>query len=155
MSENFKKIVMVLASLAFLATMIFPLMGSLNKSPSSSEKSNATTNESEDKQLNAVVQGYEKVLAREPNNPTAKQGLQQVLEALVVTKIKQKDLNGAIPVMEKLVKVDPSNSKYKEILTNMKQEKSKLTNKILEPIPQATPELIPEPIPEPAIPTNP
>jgi hypothetical protein len=57
--------------------------------------------------------------------------------------------------MEKLVKVDPSNPKYQEILTKMKQEKAKPTTKMLEPIPQATPELLPEPIPSPAIPTNP
>ncbi|ACK65294.1 hypothetical protein PCC8801_1228 [Rippkaea orientalis PCC 8801] len=72
--KAWQKLAVAISSLSFLALMIFPMMSSVNQSPSSNEQT-ASTDSTAGKQLEAQAQGYEAVLKREPNNSTALQGL--------------------------------------------------------------------------------
>jgi predicted Zn-dependent protease len=65
--------------------------------------------------LKQVAQGYEKVLEREPDNPTALQGLAEV-------RLKMGDLSGAIAPMEKLVKLYPQETQLKQLLDAIKYQ---------------------------------
>lgn len=131
--KNFQKIVVIIAGGALLGVMSFPMFSpSPERSPSSSEES-TSANASPDKQIESVVQGYEKVLAREPNNPTAQQGLGEALQALVESRLQQQDLNGAIPPLEKLVKLQenlvksyPEEAQLKDKLNKLKEIEQKL-----------------------------
>lgn len=120
--KPFQRIVVIVSGLAFLATMT--IAGFSFRQPSSSEQSNATGNLAADEQLQSIVKGYETVLEREPDNPTAKQGLEQALKTLVATQIQAQNLDKAIPPMEKLVELVPDNSEYQSILEQMKQAKN-------------------------------
>ncbi|MEA5510533.1 tetratricopeptide repeat protein [Crocosphaera sp. UHCC 0190] len=123
MSDNsspkiFQRVVTIVSGLALLATMT--VAGFSFRQPSS-EQPIDSNNPTLDEQLQSMVQGYETVLKREPDNPTAKQGLEQALKTLVATQIQGKDLDKAIPPMEKLVKLAPDNQEYQSVLKQMKQ----------------------------------
>lgn len=120
--KPFQRIVVIVSGLALLTTMTVAGF-SFQRSPSS-EPNNATGNVSRDEQLQSIVQGYEAVLAREPDNPTARQGLEEALRALVATQIQAQNLEKAIPPMEKLAELVPDNSEYQTILKQMKQAKN-------------------------------
>ncbi|MFM6008966.1 MAG: tetratricopeptide repeat protein, partial [Sphaerospermopsis kisseleviana] len=57
--------------------------------------------------------GYELVLQREPNNQVA-------LEKLSVMKLQMGDNQGAIALMERLVKLHPDREDYKTVLADVK-----------------------------------
>lgn len=101
------------------------------------------------KQLEGQVKGYEEVLKREPKNTSALVGLAkaqlqlqnwqaslvpleklsviypnqtEIWKAIAQTKIKLGDLNGAIAATEKLVKLEPKNQEYQNVLKLLKQQ---------------------------------
>ncbi|MGP0129458.1 MAG: tetratricopeptide repeat protein [cyanobacterium endosymbiont of Rhopalodia musculus] len=117
MSNNpqkpFQRIVVILSGLALLGVMILPMSRSINQSPY--PLATSTTNSSQREKLQAIADGYEQVLKREPKNPTALQGL-------IEAKLQLKDLEGAIIPMEKLVQLFPEEEKLATILKTMKQE---------------------------------
>ena len=117
MSNNSRKplqrIVVIVSGLALLGVMILPMSRSIDQSPYPSATS--TANDSQEENLQAIANGYEQVLKREPKNSTALQGL-------IEAKLKLKDLEGAIVPMEKLVQLFPEEEKLATILKTMKRE---------------------------------
>lgn len=114
--KTLQRVLVLLFGLAFIGSTGFILVGSIfsgNSQPSASTPT--TTAPSDREQLQAQIRGYEKVLAREPNNPTALQGLVQARLAL-------QDLPGAIEPLEKLVKLYPKEPELKALLEVVKQK---------------------------------
>ncbi len=133
MSDNspktWQKVVVIVSGLALLGVMVFPMMGSLNQSSSSNQQTTANADGSPEERLKAIAQGYEKVLEREPNNPTALQGL-------VEARLQLRDLEGAIAPMEKLVSLYPEQEQLGTILKTMKEQLELQKN----PPPQPSPD---------------
>ena len=108
-----QKVFIVGSGLAFLGMMTLPMLDMFKESPDSTQAPSSNTNPQE--QLNKIADGYEKVLQREPNNPTALQGLAEI-------RLKMNDLKGAIAPMEKLVALYPEEKKLKALLEAIKQQ---------------------------------
>lgn len=70
-----------------------------------------------EEQIQMQVRGYEKVLAREPKNLTALQGLAQI-------HLQTRNTAEAIPVLEKLVEYYPEQQEFAAILQIVKQQTS-------------------------------
>jgi predicted Zn-dependent protease len=108
-----QKVFIVGSGLAFLGMMTLPMLDMFKETPEQTQATSPNTNPQE--QLNKIADGYEKVLKREPNNPTALQGLAEV-------RLKMNDLKGAIAPMEKLVALYPEETKLKGLLDAIKQQ---------------------------------
>jgi len=118
MSENstksiLQKIFIIGSGFAFLGMMTLPMLNMFKETPEQTQAVSPNTNPQE--QLNKIADGYEKVLQREPNNPTALQGLAEI-------RLKMNDLKGAIAPMEKLVALYPEEKKLKALLEAIKQQ---------------------------------
>ncbi len=118
-SKKIQKIVMVLSMLSFFGTSVFGL-GKVFKGVFSSEPQ--PTQPAEEQSATALLQkqekGYETVLQREPNNPTA-------LEGLLKVRLEQNNIPGAIEPLEKLVKLYPERQDYQQLLTQLKPANQK------------------------------
>lgn len=66
-------------------------------------------------ELQKQAKGYELVLQREPNN-------QMALEKLSIIRLKSGDNQGAIALIEKLVKLHPDRQDYKTVLADVKKK---------------------------------
>jgi hypothetical protein len=147
MKKSYQKVVVIVSGLALLATMT---MGgfSFQQSPSSSSpQSNAGTTPSPDERLQSIIQGYEAVLQREPDNSTAKLGLEEALKTLVATQIQAQNLEQAIPPMEKLAVLVPDNEQYQDVLKQLKQAKASAATATPPTQPSATNPNSDEPLP--------
>lgn len=82
-------------------------------SPSSSAQTTQKT-----PSLASLEQSYQLVLQREPNNQTA-------LEGLLQTRLEMNNLAGAIAPLEKLVKLYPERSDYRDLLVKIKADLSR------------------------------
>lgn len=116
MSENssqklLQRILIVGSGLAFLGLMTFPLISLLNSSSQRSNQENSPQQSppatpalapSVEKELKIQAEGYQKVLAREPDNLTA-------LEGLAKAKLQLRDWQGAIEPLQKLSQKSPEN----------------------------------------------
>ncbi|MEA5534871.1 tetratricopeptide repeat protein [Crocosphaera sp. XPORK-15E] len=141
----FQRVVTIVSGLALLATMTVAGFSFRQSSP---EEPTTNNNPGMDEQLQSMVQGYETVLTREPDNPTAKQGLEQALKTLVATQIQARNLDKAIPPMEKLVKLVPDNREYQSVLQQMKQAQNQASASSPNPN-QASPNPNPASSPDP------
>lgn len=112
-------VVLVLAVLAFVGFSMIPLLGSVFKETQPSAKATSAPNStvSPDKQaeLEAQAKGYELVVQREPQNAAALRGL---LEA----RLKMGDIQGAIPPLEQLAKLNSDQTEYAVLLAQAKQQ---------------------------------
>lgn len=68
-----------------------------------------------DASLTTQASGYKVVLQREPDNQAA-------LEGLVNTRLQMQDSEGAIDLLEKLVKLNPNRLDYTALLNKVRQE---------------------------------
>jgi len=113
-------LVLVLGVLVFVGVSIIPLVGmvfeqkppSTGATPVASQTSQPPVNQSE---LEAQAKGYELVLQKEPENQTA-------LRGLLETRLKLRDVKGAIAPLEKLAKLNPQQSEYAVLLAQAKQK---------------------------------
>ncbi len=105
--QIFKQVFVILSGGAFV---IFSVAGILRMGTSETQ---STTPEQEElsaaQQLQEQAKGYELVLAKEPDNPFAIQNLLSIYLQLG-------DLNAALPLAEKLVALQPENTRYQETL---------------------------------------
>jgi cytochrome c-type biogenesis protein CcmH/NrfG len=111
--ENSKKSIwtklFILGSgIAFLGTSLLGVSGMMSQSNQPTASENAA--QSQNAQLQAEEKGFATVLKREPNNQTALRGLVQI-------RMRQGDAPGTKAALEQLVKLNPTNTEYKELLT--------------------------------------
>ncbi|CAD5950654.1 hypothetical protein PCC9214_02533 [Planktothrix tepida] len=118
-SKKIQKIVLVLSMVSFFGTSIFGL-GKVFKGVF--EREPQPTQPTEEQSASALLQkqekGYETVLKREPNNPTA-------LEGLVKVRLEQNNIQGAIEPLNNLIKLNPDRQDYQQLLTQLKQGNQK------------------------------
>ena len=149
-NDALKRVLIVSSGLVFLALMVVPTLGLWKNNNSNSPQGNQSGQEATipREKLEEMVKGYEKILEREPDNPTALQGLAQArlqlkdfigarepleklyqkypdnLEVMLVlygTRLQTQDVSGAKSILEKLVKNYPQEPKFKEELTRLNQ----------------------------------
>jgi cytochrome c-type biogenesis protein CcmH/NrfG len=109
-----QKILVVLSSLAFIGSAVFGLAGMFTQ-PQQNTSQTQDTESARLTQLKQQQQGFESVLKREPNNQTALQGIADI-------KLQLKDFKGAIPYIEKLVKLNPKQPSYQALLAEVKKQ---------------------------------
>lgn len=112
--------VFTLVSMAMFAGSLLLSMAQLYSSAFEQQPTEdaATAAKSNQTQLKAYEQGYERVLQREPENQVA-------LRGLVDTRLQMKDAKGAKEPLEKLVKLNPQQQEYKFMLARVKQQMDK------------------------------
>jgi hypothetical protein len=118
--EILQKTFIIGSGIAFLGMMTLPMLSVFQGNPNSPPSSNGSApnqppSPEERAQMAAIADGYVKVLEREPDNPTALQGLVEV-------RLKMGDLPGAIPPLEKLTQLYPEQEPLKQLLTVIKQQ---------------------------------
>lgn len=96
-----------------LAIALSSVFSRNNYSATNTENSN--DGPSEEEQIQMQVNGYQKVLEREPKNITALQGLAQIY-------LQTGNPEKAIPTLEKLVEYYPEQEEYAGILEIIKQQ---------------------------------
>lgn len=121
--------VLIVAVGALLAVSILPFVAGRNEPPAATaptqqtpEAEEALDPEALKLQLQARVEAYEEILAREPNNQTVTQDLVQTLEALVYTQGQLEGLQGSLEPLERLVNLRPEVPTYRVLLGQAKQE---------------------------------
>ncbi|MGK7955808.1 MAG: tetratricopeptide repeat protein [Crocosphaera sp.] len=133
MNKSYQKIIVIASGFALLVTMTVAGFPSRQNPSSSSEEANSGMATSPEEQLKSRIKGFEIVLEREPDNPTAKQGLEESLKILIATQIQSQNLDGAIPPMEKLAALFPDNEEYQGVLRQMKQAQAQATSPATQP----------------------
>ena len=113
------RILIILSAVAFMGSTVLGAVG-LFSSALQEPKDDAKTApaKSIDSQLQTQERGYELVLKREPGNQVA-------LEALVQIRLQKNDLKGAVPPLEKLIKLNPDKASYKALLAELKKQTGK------------------------------
>lgn len=110
-------IVLIVATVGLLGVTMLPLITSAFTNPQANKPSpspsEAATPQKSD--VEARARGYEEVLKREPENPTALRGL---LEA----RLQLGDVKGVIDPLEKLAKLNPNQTEYGVLLAQAKQQ---------------------------------
>lgn len=117
-SKTLSRIVTLVLGVGFAGSTIAIALSSVfsQNSPTASNSNSDTA--SLEEQIQLQIDGYEKVLEREPKNVTALEGLAQIY-------IQTGDPKQAIPTLEKLVKYYPEQPEYAGILDLIKQQEIK------------------------------
>jgi hypothetical protein len=107
-----QKAIMIGAGLAFLGTMTLPMLSTFQGGEPTASRPGPTNPETAlpADQIKAIESGYEKVLAREPDNITALQGLAE-------SRLKRGDLKGGLVPLKKLSELFPEEKKLAELVT--------------------------------------
>lgn len=107
--------VLFLASLAFLALILLPVLGVFRSGAQVAEApSPAGSPAAGEDDLEARARGYALVLEREPDNQTALRGLLEV-------RIQQGDAEAALEPLERLAELNPGVTDYQVLLAQTKQ----------------------------------
>ena len=113
--ERKKRIVTYIGLVSFGGSMLF---GGVNFLQQTWQKPQQPIVKSAETDLQTQIKGYELVLQREPNNQTA-------LEKLSILRLNLGDNQGAIALIEKLVKLHPDRQDYQTVLANIKKKTDK------------------------------
>lgn len=123
--EIFKKVFTILSGLAFVFFSVSAVVKMvLNPQTPSTATENNQTVSLEEERLKKELEGYQLVLEKEPDNRFA-------LEKLVQIQLQLGNLKEALPLMERLIKIEPENERYQEALALIKQgieQQNQLTN---------------------------
>ncbi len=111
--ERRQRIVTIVSMISFFGSGAFTVIPALQQA--SHPKPVTASAESG---LQHRARGFELVLQREPQNRVA-------LEGLAMARIQLKDAQGAIPPLEKLVKLQPERQDYKQVLEQVKKQVGK------------------------------
>ncbi|WP_310416037.1 tetratricopeptide repeat protein [Chamaesiphon sp. OTE_8_metabat_110] len=101
------KVFIISSGIAFMGTSLLSISGMISQSNQPTASENAA--QSQNAQLQAEEKGFAAVLKREPNIQTALRGLVQI-------RLRQGDAPGTKAALEQLVKLNPTNKEYKELL---------------------------------------
>lgn len=114
-SDRIKQIFALVSMVGFGGSAIFGMVSLFGSGLSSQhqQKSAPPVAVSQESLLAAQERGYETVLQREPQNPTALEGLANV-------RLQMNNQVGAIEPLEKLVKLNPDRADYKALLGQAK-----------------------------------
>jgi Flp pilus assembly protein TadD len=116
--KTVQRILVIMFALAFVGSTGAFVVEMFNSGDRSARQTTSKpSNASPTQKSQAEASGYEKVLAREPNNPIALQGLAKA-------RLEMQDFQGAIAPLEKLVKLYPQQQELQAILTVVKQQAS-------------------------------
>ena len=114
--KTLSRIVTLVLGLGFAgSTLAIALSSVFSQNNSPTVSSNADAADAEE-QIQQQIDGYQKVLEREPQNVTALEGLAQIYL--------QTDPKQAIPTLEKLVEYYPEQQQYAGILKIVKQQEA-------------------------------
>ncbi len=127
--KQLQRILVVVFGLAFVGSTGAVIIGSLLRKDSPVANNPVAETVSPLEQLQAQANGYEKVLAREPNNINA-------LSALVQIRLQTGDLQGAIAPLDKLVAMYPEDPNLVALQAQIKQELENRNNQSEETTPE-------------------
>lgn len=128
-SKKLSRVITLILGLGFAGTTLAIALSSVFSQNNSNNVAATNPNApSVEEQIQLQVNGYEKVLEREPKNLTA-------LEGLAMIYLQTGDPKKAIPTLEKLVEYYPEQPQYSAVLEGIKQQ---------EAIPPAAPEAQPQ-----------
>ncbi|MGB3651328.1 MAG: tetratricopeptide repeat protein [Rivularia sp. (in: cyanobacteria)] len=113
--EKRKKLIILISMVSFFGSTVMAAIPAIQEI---AQQDNAPQVASVESTLKQQEQGFELVLQREPNNQAALDGLLRV-------RLELDDMEGAIEVLEKLVKLNPGREDYKLGLENLKREVGK------------------------------
>jgi hypothetical protein len=112
--KKLTKVVVIFSGIAFLGSSVAGI-GGLIASSINKPAANENTAHTQNAQLQAQEKGFLGVLKREPNNPTALRGAIEIWRL----RIQQGEAQGVKTTIEGLVKSDPKNKIYKELLVEI------------------------------------
>ncbi|BAQ60606.1 FOG: TPR repeat [Geminocystis sp. NIES-3708] len=112
--EIVKKSFIIISGLAFFWFSASSVIEMITKPATPSVNQSQGEDSSAEALLKKEVKGYELVLEKEPDNRFA-------LEKLVEIQLQLRNLQAALPLTEKLVKLDPQNTRYQQVLKIIKQ----------------------------------
>lgn len=130
-SKTLSRIITLVLGLGFAGSTIAIALSSVFSQNSPTVSNSNTDTASLEEQTQLQIDGYEKVLEREPENVTALEGLAQIY-------LQTGDPKQAIPTLEKLVEYYPEQPEYAGILDLIKQQE-------IEPAETKPPEATPQP----------
>jgi cytochrome c-type biogenesis protein CcmH/NrfG len=108
-----QKIVTYISLLGFGGSILFGAVNTVKQAWEKPQQPAAV--QSAETELQKQIKGYELVLQREPNN-------QMALEKLSIIRLQSGDNQGAITLMEKLVKLHPDRQDYKTVLAGVQKK---------------------------------
>jgi len=111
-----QKTIMFIGAGSFLATALIPIVGGIAGSFNQSDTDNAPVTEQAVllEQLQQREAGFEEVLAREPDNPNALQGL-------IRARLELGDLAGAIAPLDQLIELFPEDQVLKDLRAQIEE----------------------------------
>jgi cytochrome c-type biogenesis protein CcmH/NrfG len=121
--KTIQRVLIIVASCAFLGTLVVPIVDMFSKAyqPANNEATQDNIAAAYE-QLQQKATGYEEVLKREPNNPTALEELTKTRFQIYQLKGSKEDLQKAIVPLEKLVKLYPERKELKALLEQAKTQ---------------------------------
>ncbi|MEL6929870.1 MAG: tetratricopeptide repeat protein [Cyanobacteria bacterium J06600_6] len=116
--KKISRLVTLLLGLGFAGTTVaIALSSAFSQNPGQHSATNYPDAPSAEEQIQIQVNGYEKVLEREPKNTTA-------LEGLAMIYLQTGNSEKAIPALEKLVEYYPEQPQYAAVLEGIKQQEA-------------------------------
>ena len=109
--NKFTKVFVIVSGIAFLASSGMGISSMIGESIDRPAQ-NQNAAQSQNAQLQAEEKGFATVLNREPNNQTALRGLVEI-------RMRRGDVPGTKAALEQLVKLNPTDNRYKELLAEI------------------------------------
>ena len=114
-NKTLQRILVAIFGLAFVGSTGAIVVSSLFNNNNTYQSTANSNTPSLEEQAEIQARGYEKVLAREPQNMTALTGLVEIY-------LQTGNVEKAIPPLEKLVQYYPEQKEFEQILQSLQQE---------------------------------
>jgi len=100
---------------AFIGVSVLPFLSSVGNQQQANNSASSPATQQQQQDLADQAKGYEAVLEKEPENENALQGLIEV-------RIKQGNIEAALPHLEKLAELNPDETAYRILLAQARQQ---------------------------------